>query len=198
MHDIALPPPAATPEGVALRYMTLASLGLEPGRLDFYQLLLSCKGEGALREREEHARRFLQDGYGRARFIARLDALPAPLLRFPLWRTELEALPGELAQAALLDCVQAGLGQPAGAFLDAPGWQSAQADVWQSLLALALTGADQLADAALAAQLTDVLRVGYFLRTLEGGAHRLAGHGARRTVLAAQLAWPDELAPLPH
>lgn len=181
---------------IQTHYMTLDSLGLEPGKLDFYQLLLSCTGENAAGEKIRHAMHFRMDGCARASFIGRLDALPAPLLRFPLWRTELEHLPGELSRDTLLASVQGQLGQRPGTFLMSVGWKTAQADVWQSLLALALTQ-NQLADAALQQQLTDVLRVGYFLRTLDGGAYSLTSHAERRRVLAAQLVWPDVLM-LPH
>lgn len=193
MHDTSKQPTA--PGDLALRnYMTLESLGLERDRLDFYQLLLSCKGAEMAGEKIRHALHFRMGGCGRASFIGSLDALPAPLLRFPLWRTELELLPGELPYDALLASVQDQLGQPPGAFLNAAGWKTAQADIWQSVLALALTQGN-LADAALMQQLTQVLRVGYFLRLLDGGLGGLAGQAERRAVLAAQLVLPDVVAP---
>lgn len=193
MHDT---PKQQQELNIHTHYMTLDSLGLEPASLDFYQLLLSCTGENAAEEKIRHAMHFRMDGYARASFIGRLDALPAPLLRFPLWRTELELLPGELSRDTLLASVQGQLGQRPGTFLHAAGWKLAQADVWQSLLALAWTGS-ALVDAALQQQLTDVLRVGYFLRALDGGSYSLAGHAERRRLLAAQLVWPDALLP-PH
>lgn len=187
--------PAARGDLAPLKYMTLGSLGLEADTLDFYQLLLACTGEDAGGEKIRHALHFRMDGYGRASFIGRLDALPAPLPHFPLWRTELEILPGELPPDALLDSVRGQLGQPPGTFLSSVGWKTAQADVWQSLLALALAPA-QLADAALTAQLTDVLRVGHFLRLLDGRPGSLAGYAECRAALAAQLVLPDVVAPL--
>ena len=72
----------------------------------------------------------------------------------------------------------------------------ARADIWQSLLALALSSG-QLADAALMAQLTDVLRVGYFLRLLDGNRCSLALHAERRAALTARLVWPDVAVPGP-
>jgi hypothetical protein len=192
MHETSAPQPhEATPGHVALRFMTMASLGLEPERLDFYQLLLSCTGKDAAQEKIRHALRFCMEGYGRASFIASLDALPAPLLQFPLWRIELEALPGEQARASLLDSVQCMLGQAPAAFLASAGWKGAQADVWQSLLALALTQADHLSGAALSLQLTDVLRIGHFLRLLDSGATSLEASATRRAALTAQLVLPD-------
>lgn len=197
MHDTSKPQDAAVPGDPALLgYMTLERLGLDPAGLDFYQLLLSCTGEDAAGEKRRHAVHFRLAGYGRASFIGSLAALPAPLLRFPLWRTELERVPGELPRDALLDCVHGQLGQPPGAFLASPGWKMAQADIWQSLLALALSSG-QLADAALMAQLTDVLRVGYFLRLLDGSLCSLALHAERRAALTARLVWPDVAAPGP-
>ena len=193
MHETSTPPPDAAPGQFDDRYISLNSLGLEPAQLDFYQLLLACAGEEG--EGVRQALRFRVAGYGRASFIGSLDALPAPLATFPLWRAELESWPGELAREELLARTSASLGQPAAAFLASPAWRLALPDIWQSLLALAWTGADHAADAALASQLTDVLRVGHFLQSLEGRRSSLAGHGARRAVLGAQLLWPDGLRP---
>lgn len=193
MHDISTQ--SAVPGDPALlNYMTLESLGLEPDRLDFYQLLLSCTGEDAAGERRRHAMHFRMDGYARASFIASLEALPAPLLRFPLWRAELALLPGELPRDALLAKVHGELAQPPGTFLASSAWTTAQDDIWQSLLALALTQA-HLADVALMQQLTDVLRVGYFLRLLDG---RLGSLADPRAALAAQLVLPQAVAGLPR
>lgn len=170
--------------------MTVQSLGLEPDSLDFYQLLLACTGEDAAEEKLRHVLQFRMSGYARASFIGSLAALPAPLLRFPLWRTELELLPGEVPRVALLASVHGELGQSPGNFLASAAWKTAQADIWQSVLALAWTQA-HLADAALMLQLTDVLRVGYFLRLLDAGACSLASDARRRAVLAAQLVLPE-------
>lgn len=198
MHDTSTQLPQESASGPPpWRYLTLESLGLEAASLDFYQLLLSCTGEDAAAQMHRHAMHFRMNGCGRASFVARLDALPAPLARFPLWRTELEGLPGDLPAASLLERVQGALGQPLHAFLASPGWKTAQADIWQSLLALTLTSG-QLAEAALMLQLTDVLRVGHFLRVLDGGLCSLAGHAERRAVLGALLVLPEGLAPLPR
>ncbi len=196
MHDTAKQPLTAVPGDAAL-HMTLESLGLEPDRLDFYQLLLSCTGEEAAEEKRRHALHFRMQGYGRASFIASLEALPAPLLRFPLWRTELERLPGALPRDALLASVHGELGQPPGSFLQTVGWKTAQADIWQSLLALALSQAHP-ADAALMRQLTDVLRVGYFLRLLDGRLGTLAGQAECRAALVAQLVLPQAIVGAPR
>ena len=193
MHETSTPQLDAAPGRFDDRYISLNSLGLEPAQLDFYQLLLACAGEEG--EGVRQALRFRVAGCGRASFIGSLDALPAPLATFPLWRAELEGWPGELAREELLARTSASLGQPAGAFLASPAWRLALPDIWQSLLALAWTGADHAADAALTAQLTDVLRVGHFLQILEGRRASLAGHGARRAVLGAQLLWPEGLRP---
>ena len=193
MHETFTPPRDAAPGRFDDCYISLNSLGLEPEQLDFYQLLLACAGEE--REGARQVLRFRVAGCGRASFIGSLDALPAPLATFPLWRAELESWPGELAREQLLARTSASLGQPAGVFLASPAWRLALPDIWQSLLALAWTAADHAADAALTAQLTDVLRVGHFLQTLEGRRASLAGHGARRAVLGAQLLWPAGLRP---
>ena len=195
MHDTSKQQQASAPDDLALRnYMTLESLGLAPDRLDFYHLLLSCTGTEMVGEKIRHAMHFRMGGYARASFIGSLEALPAPLLRFPLWCTELELLPGELPYDALLASVQDLLDQPPDAFLNNAGWKTAQADIWQSVLALALTQGN-LADAALMQQWTQVLRVGYFLRLLDGSMGSLAGQAERRAVLAAQLVLPDVVAP---
>lgn len=196
MHDTSTQPHGdAMPAQFDYRFISLNSLGLDPAQLDFYQLLLSCAGEAGAEERLRHGVRFRMEGYGRASFIGCLDALPAPLATFPLWRAELEGWPGEMAREDLLARTEGALGQPAGAFLSSVGWRLARADIWQSLLALGWTPAHP-ADAALAAQLTQVLRVGHFLRVLDGDHASLAGHGERRAVLAAQLVLPDGLMPL--
>ncbi|MGK5056195.1 hypothetical protein ACQ4WY_04540 [Janthinobacterium sp. LB2P49] len=189
MHDTSTQPHgAARPGQLDYRYISLKSLELDPEQLDFHQLL-ACTGDA-----EESLRqvvRFRTDGYGKTSFIGSLHALPAPLATFPLWRAELEGWPGELAREDLLARASAPLGQPVGVFLASPGWRMALPDIWQSLLALAWTRAGSPADAALVAHLTDVLRVGHFLQMLEGNRTSLAGHGARRDVLGAQLVLPE-------
>lgn len=196
MQDTSMQPHGdAMPGTFNDRFISLCSLGLEPAQLDFYQLLLSCQGEDHAEEKMRQVLRFRMDGYGRASFIGRLDALPAPLATFPLWRAELECWPGQLAREDLLARASAALGQPAGAFLASAGWRLALPDIWQSLLALAWTQAGHPADAALAAQLTEVLRVGHFLQVLAGQRASLASQGERRAVLAAQLALPDMVTP---
>lgn len=195
MHATSTPQPARAPGDLALLgYMTIDSLGMDVARLDFYQLLLSCTGEDAAQERMRHALHFRMHGCARASFIGNLDALPQLLARFPLWRMELDALPGEWPRAALQQHVLGPLGQPLDSFLASPGWKTAQDDVWQSVLALALTPGP-LADAALIVQLTEVLRVGYFLRLLDSGRCALRLPAERRAVLAAQLLLPEELLP---
>lgn len=196
MHAIATPPPgAAGPGQFDYRYISLQSLGLVPAQLDFYQLLLAYTGADAAEESLRQVVRFRIAGCGRASFIGSLDALPAPLATFPLWRAELESWPGELAREQLLARTSAALGQAVGAFLASPAWRMALPDIWQSLLALAWTGAGEAGDAALVVQLTDVLRVGHFLQTLDGNRNSLAGHGVRRAVLGAQLVLPEGLPP---
>ncbi|APA67883.1 hypothetical protein [Janthinobacterium sp. 1_2014MBL_MicDiv] len=196
MQDTSTQPSgAAMPAPFDYRFISLASLGLEPAQLDFYQLLLSCAGEDHAEEKMRQVLRFRMDGYGRASFIGRLDALPAPLASFPQWRAELEGWLGELAREDLLARAGVLLGQPAGAFLASAGWRQALPDVWQSLLALAWTQAGNPADAALAAPLTEVLRVGHFLHVLAGDRASLASQGQRRAALAAQLVLPDMVTP---
>ncbi len=88
MHETSTPQLDAAPGRFDDRYISLNSLGLEPEQLDFYQLLLACAGEEGASVRQ--ALRFRVAGCGRASFIGSLDALPAPLATFPLWRAELE------------------------------------------------------------------------------------------------------------
>ena len=199
MHDTPTQPHgAARPDQSDYRYISLNSLGLDPEQLDFYQLLLACRARGEAEESLRQVTRFRMDGYGKARFIGSLDALPAPLATFPLWRAELEGWRGELAREELLARASGRLGQPVGAFLAFAGWRAALPDIWQTLLVLGWRQAGSPADAALAAQLTDVLRVVHFLQVLEGNRAKLDAHGARRDVLGAHLLWPAEGMPLPR
>ncbi|MDO8034053.1 hypothetical protein O3297_11575 [Janthinobacterium sp. SUN128] len=199
MHDTSTQPRgAARPGQFDDRYISLKSLGLDPEQLDFYQLLLACRAKGEAGESLRQVARFRTDGYGKSRFISSLDALPAPLATFPLWRAELDGWPGELAREDLLARACVALEQPVGVFLASTGWRTALPDIWQTLLALGWRQAGSPADAALAAQLTDVLRVGHFLQVLEGDRASLAGHGARCDVLGAQLLLPEEGMPLPR
>ena len=191
MHDTSTQPHGAVRPGqFDYRYISLKSLDLDPEQLDFYQLL-ACTGRVDAEESLRQVVRFRTHGHGKSSFIGSLDALPAPLVAFPLWRAELEGWPGELAREDLLARASAPLGQPVGVFLASPGWRMALSDIWQSLLALGWTQTGHPADAALAAQLTDVLRVGHFLHTLEGNRTSLAGQGARCDVLGAQLVLPE-------
>lgn len=96
MHETSTPQLDAAPGRFDDRYISLNSLGLEPEQLDFYQLLLACAGEEGASVRQ--ALRFRVAGCGRASFIGSLDALPAPLATFPLWRAELEGWPGGRAR----------------------------------------------------------------------------------------------------
>ncbi|HYD80322.1 MAG TPA: hypothetical protein VEC06_10975 [Paucimonas sp.] len=190
------PPGVRELAGIDRRFVSLESLGLAPGQLDFYNQLAAETGAGAATAKQADAASFIQHGYQQAKFVAALSDLPSPIDEFPAWRAALERIPGTIPEDELIEMATFFLGQPPGSFLDGSVWNTAQADVWQSLFALALAG--QPDDARLAVQLTDVLRVGHFLQLLVAGRHDdLGEHAARRIVLGARPIFPDAVAAYP-
>jgi hypothetical protein len=190
MHDTARWPQETDAQQ---RYMTLDRLGLEPERLDFYRQLLACTDADDSHDRQRLVLRFREEGCGRARFIADPAALPAVLAAFAPWRAALQAMPGEMTGDVLLARVHLQLGQPLDAFLASASWRTAQADIWQSAVALLVMRLAMPGDEALLARLTDVLRVGYFLAALDGGAGSLAEQRGRNAWLDATLVLPQEV-----
>ena len=190
MHDTSKWPQETD---IQSRYMTMDRLGLVPEQLDFYQQLLSCTDADGSQDRQRLALRYREEGCGRARFIADPAALPLPMAGCVAWRVTLQAMPGEMSRDALLAHVHLQLGQSLDTFLASAGWRTAQADIWQSALALLVMHVPLPGDEALLVRLTDVLRVGYFLAALAGGAGGLADHDGRKALLGAMLVPPQEI-----
>lgn len=173
-------------------FIRLASLGLAPAQLDLYNTLAAHSGAGAAAAKQADAAAFRSS----AAFAGALSALPVPLPAFPAWRAGLERLPGPVDNIDLDEMAFLLLDQAPAAFLAGATWMAAQSDIWQSLFALALVGTP--ADAVLAVQLTDVLRVGHFLQLLASQRYQDLGQWrTRQLVLGAQPVLPDAAAAFP-
>lgn len=159
-----------------------------PQQLRLYQVLAACTGPDAAAEKRAAAAAFM----GTPAFVSALGELPVPISGLPQLRLEFEAIAGELPLSELILRAELYLRQTLDEFLHGPPWISAQAQVWQSLFALALSGsAPQRRNAT---GLVELVRMAHVLELLRQREAALCLQPSRREALGCIAVMPDAVA----
>lgn len=169
------------------RYMIV----LDAPSLALFKQLAAISGADGAKQKREAATAFRTNTQPTpaATFIATIAMLPTNVSELLSIRGQLLAIDGPRSLQYLDERAAELLGKPVSDFLAQDAVQTARGNIWQTVATLALVGTS--ADAALAAQLVDLLRTFHYLDALNACDETLGKETVRHETLLATPALPD-------